>query len=151
MLDTTSITAADALTESLETMAFISALPPEDALAPAGLAFFTRIEFRGASDGALELLCSREFGHLLAANLLGCAPDDPDLAQRAGDALKELINITCGTFLRNTGATARALVEMSVPVQSAFDLADWDAFVAANATILDAEGHKLALRLVEIK
>jgi hypothetical protein len=138
-----------ALSDALETMAFITPLPPEDASPPAGPMMLSRIEYRGAANGALELACPQAFGAMLVANLLGCPADGPDANERAADALRELINVTCGTILRSSDAIALGVVEMGVPTQAAFDLADWDAFIAARAIVIDADGHKLALRQVE--
>ena len=138
-----------ALSEALETMAFITPLPPDDASPPSGPVVLSRIEYRGAANGALELACSQAFGAMLVANLLGCPADGPDVNQRAADALRELINVTCGTILRRSDAIATGVVEMGVPTQGAFDREDWNTFIAAGAIVMDADGHKLALRQVE--
>jgi hypothetical protein len=151
MLEISTNLLEQALAEALETMAFISPLPPEDDAPPAaGPAVLTRLEYRGAASGAIELACPAAFGKLVAANLLGCDPDDPDAEQRAADALRELLNITCGSLLRRSIAADAELVEMSVPTQTTFDLEGWQAFVAAGATVVDGDGHKLAIRLVEL-
>jgi len=149
MLELSQTTLEQALSDALETMAFITPLPPEDESAPAGPMLLTRIEYRGAANGALELACPQAFGAILVANLLGDASAGPDADRQAADALRELINVTCGTILRGSEATALGVVEMSVPTQAPFDAADWDTFVAARALVVDAHGHKLALRQVE--
>src|SRR5215212_8013942 len=102
-------------------MAFITPLPPEDNSAPAGPAVLTRLEFRGAQTGALEICSPDAFGAMLAANLLGLDPTDADAKQKAPDALRELANVACGTLLRNSGANAKGFLEMSVPNQKTFD------------------------------
>ena len=150
MLEVTHNDLEQALSDALETMAFITPLPPEDASSSPGPAMLTRIEYRGAANGAIELACPRAFGAMLVANLLGCPADSPDAHGRAADALRELINVTCGTILRSSEATALGVVEMGVPTQEAFDLTDWDAFIAAGALVVDADGHKLALRRVAL-
>ena len=40
---------------------------------------------------------------------------------------------------------------MGVPTQSTFDLAEWDAFVAADAVVSYADGQKIAARVTELK
>jgi hypothetical protein len=150
MLEVIHIALEQALSDALETMAFITPVPPEDASSPSGPAMLTRIEYRGAMNGALELACPQAFGAMLVANLLGCPADSPDVHERAADALRELINVTCGTILRSSDATALGVVEMSVPTQEAFDLTDWDAFIAVGALVVDADGYKLAVRRVEL-
>ncbi len=149
MLEISQPALEQALSDALETMAFITPLPPEDTSPPSGPVVLSRIEYRGAANGALELACPEAFGAMLVANLLGCPADGPDANARAADALRELINVTCGTILRSSDAIALGVVEMGVPTQAAFDLADWDAFIAARALLIDADGHKLALRQVE--
>jgi hypothetical protein len=142
--------------EALETMAFITPLPPDDpaaAVPPAGSTLvLTRIEYRGVQCGALELLCPRRLGAMLAANLMGCEPDDPEADGRAADALREVVNITCGTMLRNSGVTASGVVEMTVPAQRELPAAGWDAFAkSAGASVFDADGCFVALRRVELE
>jgi hypothetical protein len=133
-------------------MAFITPLPPEDATAPTGPAVLTRIEFRGAQGGgALELVSPDAFGATLAANLLGVEPTDPDARQKNEDALRELLNVTCGTLLRNCGATTEGFVEMTVPTQQVFDLKKWDQFIKDDAIVIDADGQKIAIRRVELE
>jgi hypothetical protein len=151
MLDTTNQTVELALSEALETMAFITPLPPEDASAPTGQAVRTRIEFRGARAGALELVSPDAFGAMLAANLLGVEPTDPDATAKTADALRELLNVVCGTLLRKSGATAAGLIEMTVPTQAPFDLAaGWDDLAnSPDAVVVDADGHKIAVRLCQ--
>lgn len=152
LLETSNQTVEQALSEALETMAFITPLPPEDNSAPAGPAVLTRIEFRGPRDGALELVTPDAFGAMLAANLLGVEPTDPDAKRKTEDAVRELLNVTCGSLLRNSGATAAGFVEMNVPTQRPFDLSGWDAFAASDAAVVvDADGQKIAVRLVELK
>jgi len=148
MLEISQPALEQALSDALETMAFITPLPPGDESPPRGPIVLSRIEYRGAANGALELACAQAFGAMLVANLLGCPADGPDASQRAADALRELINVTCGTILRSSDAIALGVIEMGVPTQAAFDLADWDAFIGARALLVDADGHKLALRLV---
>jgi len=149
MLEISQPALEQALSDALETMAFITPLPPGDESPPRGPIVLSRIEYRGAANGALELACAQAFGAMLVANLLGCPADGPDASQRAADALRELINVTCGTILRGSDAIAVGVVEMSVPTQGTFDLEDWNNFIAAGAIVMDADGHKLALRKVE--
>ena len=149
MLEISQTTLEQALSHALETMAFITPLPPEDQSAPAGPMVLTRIEYRGPASGALELVCPLALGAILVNNLLGCEPEGPDAERQAADALRELINVTCGTILRGSDAIALGVIEMGVPTQGAFDLANWDAFIGARTLLVDADGHKLALRRIE--
>jgi len=49
--------------------------------------------------GRLDISACDEFTRLLAANLLGVEPDDPDVSSRGEGALGELSNIVAGAFL----------------------------------------------------
>jgi hypothetical protein len=141
-------TVESALEDALMTMAFISPLPPEDSSPPVAPACLTRITFAGAAAGTLELVCPLALGAILAANCLGTEPDAAESVDGAPDALKELINVACGGMLRNSGATAAGLVEMTVPTLDPFDLCDWNQFIQSGAIVLDADGNKLALRMI---
>lgn len=147
--------AIEAISAALETMAFITPFPPENPLADPSSPVLTRIEFRSAQrSGAIELLCDRQLGNLLAANLLGIMPDDPEAIERAGDALCELANIACGSMLRQGGAAApgadaAGFVDMSLPRQDSIGPEGWNAFLNDGATLLDAEGLPLAIRYRE--
>src|SRR5258706_1056434 len=101
MLEISQPALEQALCDALETMAFITPLPPEDASPPSGPVVLSRIEYRGAANGALELACPEAFGAMLVANLLGCPADGPDANARAAHALPQLINVTCRTILRS--------------------------------------------------
>lgn len=57
------------------------------------------VRFSGPRDGRLLLTGSLGFGRVLAANLLGVEPDDPDVADRSLDALGEILNVLSGVLL----------------------------------------------------
>ena len=56
-----------------------------------------------------EVMCSE-----IAANVLGVEPDDEQVMDLAGDALKEILNITCGQLL-TTFAGEKPVIDLSVP------------------------------------
>ncbi len=136
------------LSDALNVMAFISPMPPEDMAPPTGPALRTRIDFEGVTTGSLELVCPLAFGAMLAANLLGTEPEASD-NNASGDALRELLNVTCGTMLRNSGATQRGAIEMGVPTQESFDISNWNTFIESDAVVVDADGCKLAIRMID--
>lgn len=143
----------EAVTQALETMAFVSAWPaepgtphdcPEDPL-------IASIEFDGVGAGALELAAPRAFARQLAANLLGIADPSAASESEASDALKELMNVACGTLLRARRAHEEVRFDMSIP--SVHDLGSevaWNSFLGQPGTsLLDADGTCIAVRLVE--
>jgi hypothetical protein len=146
----------EALAEALQTMAFICPEPADGtAPAPAESERLT-IQWSGAGGGAggeLQLATTRQFGELLAASILALEPGTVEAAQRAGDALKELCNITTGSFLARLSETPEDAPVMGLPASTALpDAEAWQQFVAQPHTaILMAEGQPLAVRLEEAR
>jgi hypothetical protein len=150
-LDTTTVLpVVDALGASLETMAFITAFPP-DGPGPFPCPPDARrvtITFTGAALSAtLELAAPAGFGATLAANLMACDPSDEQATSRADDALKELMNVTCGAMIASLGGTG---FELGIPKVEPLDAAAWDALTGPDgaAAVLDADGHVLAARAI---
>jgi hypothetical protein len=143
-----------AVSDALSIMAFVSADPPQDTMPPSGSTLLTRIDFWGDAVGSLELVCPLTFGKMLADNVLG--PIEPesgvpsqDQSLRSADALRELINVTCGRMLRHTRSKLSGDVKMGVPTQKTFDLTGWDAFVHSGALVVEADGSKLAIKITQ--
>lgn len=138
---------AQSLAESAETMAFVSLIPAEAPVVLSPDALLVRITFTGPINGHVELVAPEAFGALLAGNMLGCEPADPDAAGRAIDALKELMNITCGDLLSKVGHSGG--FEMGLPqVNNAADTDGWREYLTAHPdAAFDAEGHLVAIRL----
>jgi hypothetical protein len=138
--------AGQSLVDSAETMAFVSLVPAELPCGVPSEALLVSIAFTGPFAGRVELLAPEAFGALLAANMLGCEPSDPDAAGRAVDALKELMNVTCGDLLRKIGQAGG--FEMGLPrVEKLVDAAGWGPYLKSNAgSAFDAEGHLVAIR-----
>ncbi len=72
------------------------------------------ISFDGARTGELVLVVPDDMCPEIAANVLGVDPDDEQVYELAGDALKEMINIICGRLL--TDLVSNDLIfNLSVP------------------------------------
>ena len=86
----------------MEQMAFMFAEAAEEEEAPSmgdtGLVQAV-MGFEGPFHGTLELVVPRAICEELAANVLGLEPDDEMVTHAPFDALKELLNITCGNLL----------------------------------------------------
>jgi hypothetical protein len=139
--------AADALVESLQTMAFISAAPPEqvgDSPCPPPDGRRVIIEFTGPTSAVLELFAPAALGAVLAANLIACGPDDAAAIERADDALKELMNVACGALINGEEG-----FEMGIPFVATITPDEWRSVTSASgeAAVLDAEGCLLAIRV----
>ncbi len=152
----TTVSVLAQLVEALETMAFISPLPLEAGgevpPAPAGVRI-VEMEFACPAYGAVRLMAGEGFGAALAANLLGAEPSSPEAAAGGDDALRELMNITCGAVIRRFGLAADHRLHMSLPtVQSCAAPDQWARFVAMpGVSVLDADGHVIAFQAVGLE
>ena len=61
--------------------------------------------FTGAANGSLKLITTQAVCDEVAINLLGCFDASELSPESSRDAIKELINITCGQFLTATAGT----------------------------------------------
>jgi hypothetical protein len=147
MPDTAADSPLECLVEALQTFAFIAAEPPDGPVpAPAAADLYT-LRFTGRFSGEFQLAAPREFGCLMAANLLGLEPTDVQAAERAQDVLKELCNVTTGLWLQRR--VGDEVSEMGLP--AADPLADWDGFAARPGSFaVRAEGCPLVARLEEL-
>jgi hypothetical protein len=141
----------DALIQAMETMAFTTPTLADPALLPSSDSLQVKMPFTGPICGTVEMVASEKVGIGLAANILATTPEDPAAKRHAKDALKELLNVTCGLILpklvpKESDATS---FRMTLPELAVFDSqAQWPAFAAAPDTcILDVEGSLIALRV----
>lgn len=148
-------TAKDALVEtvmqSLETMAFVMAepiSPPVDSpINPIGVS----LKFTGPKHGRVEIIASREFTLVLAANVLGIDPSEEDAHEKADDCMKELVNVVGGALMPHIADSETEQYKLSLPTLHSVDTElDWPNIAACPSTqLLNAEGHILAVRLLE--
>jgi CheY-specific phosphatase CheX len=93
-------TLARVFTEVLEQLAFMFVETPDTTETPESENLVsTTMAFRGPCSGTVTLAVTREMAPALAANVLGLDPDDDLTTQASYDALKELLNVTCGNVL----------------------------------------------------
>lgn len=138
--------AVETLIESLDTMAFIAGEPvcgdipcPPDPL-------HVQMAYGGSQSGRVELIAPRSFARMLAANVLGTDPDDPQARERADDALRELVNVTVGAMMPKLASSLEDRFTLGLPQLSDFDPSQWlQALSDGRWTILDGDGHILAL------
>jgi chemotaxis protein CheY-P-specific phosphatase CheC len=137
------------LAEALETMGFIMPFPadgPPDA--PPEPRRVT-IEYSCGNGGRIELLAPLSLGRQLAANMLGSDPADERVGEAAEDALRELLNVTCGSLLRRLATPCGQSAAMGLPAVGQIASSDeWNSFVGSAGTeVLDADGAPIAVRL----
>ncbi len=119
-----------------EKLAFMFGEPAakEELPQPASGCVQTEMSFRGAMNGTLALAVPAEMCTEIAANVLGMEPDDDLVAVQATDALKEVLNVTCGRVLTAL-AGDRPVFDMSVPVTSRLDDVGWTALLNEPETV----------------
>ncbi|HOX05302.1 MAG TPA: chemotaxis protein CheX [Planctomycetota bacterium] len=102
--------------EVLEKQSFMFAEPAEKAAMPAAVREYVlaSMTFSGHWRGSLELAVPIPMCSELAANVLGLEDDDEMATARGPDALKELLNVTCGSIL-TTLAGDQPVFDLSVP------------------------------------
>lgn len=146
MIDTTNML-NEAVTQALETMAFMTILPPDEPQDIPETSFLAQMNFTGPKEGAIQILASQSFCRQLAENICG---DESVMESAVPDALKELLNVTSGLLLPMLDSALTDVFEVSVPEAIPFDsAAQWREFVEEDGvTLLNAEGLALATRLI---
>jgi two-component system chemotaxis response regulator CheY len=138
---------SEALTEALEVMAFLAAMPMEDDLAVPEETILAEIDFMGARNGSIQIIAGLDFSRILADNIGNL--DDPN-REEACDALKELSNVTCGLFLPMLTSTTNESFAITVPrIQTCDNSSQWYEFMAdQNSVVSNIEGYMVATRLI---
>ncbi len=119
----------------IEKMAFMfGESVPEDELPPAGSEFVrTEMTFSGATEGSIVMAVPAQMCAEVAANVLG-VDIDSDLAEsRSCDALKELLNVTCGNILTAL-AGEEPVFDLHPPTLSEINEEDWNNFLSDENT-----------------
>ena len=126
---------SDVLCDVLEKMAFMfgdeanaEVLPePEEGYVQA------HMTFTGPMAGSITMAVAGEMCPELAANILGAEADDDRALEKSRDALKELLNITCGQILTAI-AGDEPVFDLSVPEASEMSPEDWNALASRPDT-----------------
>lgn len=92
-----------------------------------------RMRFMGPFRGELSLTVPAEVCPEIAANVLGLEPDDERVAESSEDALKELLNVTCGQVLTAL-AGEDPVFDLTVPEVKAVDDGQWESLLASSDT-----------------
>jgi hypothetical protein len=134
------------LAQALERMAFLDVLPYQET--PRVPAQFTlaEIRFAGTVTGSIQVAAGIEFARELAANM-GLL-DQPSEYQCL-DAIKELVNVTCGLVLPMLATPDTDVFDLSIPQAVPCDEStDWNRWIRQdNVVVLDVGGYPVAARL----
>ncbi|HMO26539.1 MAG TPA: hypothetical protein PKB10_09730 [Tepidisphaeraceae bacterium] len=125
MSETKQHAAVETFVQTLDTMAFIPSEPIDVALAePPNDAVLVTLSFTGPTSGTLELVASRQFARLLAAN------------------------VVAGAMMPQIADSENDVFSLSLPTLQRFNTErNWREF-ADHAFVLNADGQTIALRLV---
>ncbi|MCK4627419.1 MAG: chemotaxis protein CheX [Sedimentisphaerales bacterium] len=139
----------ESLSEALETMAFMMAMPIEDDLPVPEQGTVVWMDFTGRVNGRVELLAGTEFIEMAAANIMGADPDDDLVKSKGVDAFKEILNTTCGVLLPKLADSPSDVFDVTVPESEDFsDSQRWTDYIGQNGVaVLDIDGFPLALRM----
>jgi hypothetical protein len=134
------------IAQAVERMAFLDVLPfQETPPVPAEFAL-AEIRFKGAVSGCIQVAAGLDF----ACELAGCMGlmEHPSEFQCL-DALKELVNVTCGLVLPLLATPDADVFEMSIPqAVPCGESADWNRWIQQDdVALLDIGGYPVAARL----
>lgn len=121
----------------LEQFAFMfSDAAARDDIVPAGDAFLqAKMTFTGAISGSLSLTVPATLGPQIAANVLGADREDQVAPSDGEDAIKELLNMTCGQLLTAI-AGEKPVFELTVPAISRLGSNDWQNLLNSDNSLL---------------
>ncbi len=119
-----------------EDLAFMFTESPDEELdEPAGNAFAkAHMSFHGPFSGTLSVAVPESMCAQIASNVLGLDPGDELFIQQPYDALKELLNVTCGNLL-TAMAGEEPVFDLQPPEVTVLDRAGWDAFKDSPGTV----------------
>lgn len=140
---------AGAFCEVLERLAFMfgELVDKCEMPAPEGTYAEVRVRVSGPLSGVVALVVAPEACAEMAANILGLEPGDALAEARAEDALKELVNVTCGTLLTTLAGTD-PVFDVSVPESATIDAEAWAARLASEDTLAFlADDHPVLLHV----
>lgn len=123
------------LNDVLEKLAFMfgSEAAPDEVLASDSGYMMASMGFSGPFNGTLALAVVQDMCPELAANILGVEPYDDRVMEKAQDALKELLNITCGHVLTAL-AGDDPVFDLTIPVVNEMDDRQWEAMAQGPTT-----------------
>ncbi|MEA3287217.1 MAG: chemotaxis protein CheX [Candidatus Marinimicrobia bacterium] len=93
-----------------------------------------KMDFSGARTGQVMLTVPNEMCPEIAANVLGIDPEDDQVQELAGDALKEMLNIICGQLLTELEGHDKVF-NLSVPEIQNIDSSEWSSLLNKEGSL----------------
>jgi len=149
MLETSENILPEAISEALETMAFMTVMPIEEEMPYPSENIEATMSFSGPVSGEVKILAGVEFAHMIAANVLGVDFDDPEAQSKSTDAFKEMLNTVCGVLLPKLARSSADVFDVTLPeAQEISGQEKWEEFLATSgATVLNIDENLVAVRL----
>ncbi len=136
---------AAVMTGVLESAAFVFADRAESPEWPHSEALCATLVMEHGERAVLHVCAARDFGPLLAANLLGMEPDSDEARASSGDAIGELANMVAGTLAAELFGRD-VISKIGVPRVLQEARADHQQHVSAAAwhvSLITEEGYRL--------
>ncbi len=137
----------EALTEALETMAFLTIIPMDDDMVVPEKMILGEIQFVGPKNGTIQVLVGVELSATLAENIGNLTEVDYEMSC---DAIKELCNVTCGLLLPRLSTSPTDIFDLTVPtVESCEGSSQWSEFTSDEySEVLNVEGSAVATKVL---
>ncbi len=141
---------AESFSQTIETMAFMMALPPEEELSEPEESVKVKMSFTGPISGQIELAAGMEVIINAAANIMGLEPDDPLARDKATDAFKEILNTTCGILLPRIATSPSDIFDVKIPEEEIFyNRAMWSEYATqSDVILLEIDYNLVAVKMV---
>jgi len=144
--DTVSIV-SEAITQALNKMACLEVIPFDGEPEIPEVSITVEIHFSGPVNGTVRTIAGMDFSRVLAENVSGL---DTLTEQECIDAMKELVNVTCGLILPMIANSRGDVIDVTVPhLTGSRQQEYWQEFVGHDdVTVLDVEDFPVATRLI---
>lgn len=138
---------SEALSQALETMAFMDVEPCEDRPMHPGVIITAEINFSGPACGTLRASAGIDFAQMLAENVSGL---DEITEEQCIDAMQELVNVTCGLILPMLASDQSDVFDLTVPhLTRSEERLHWEDFLDLDdVSVVNVEGFPVATRLI---
>jgi CheY-specific phosphatase CheX len=122
-----------AVAESM-TFMFADPIAPTDIPSDAAEYVQASMGFVGPVRGSLVLAVPSDKCSLIASNILGLDANDKAVTERAHDAIKELLNVTCGQVL-TAMAGETPVFDLTVPSIRILSTEEWQSFLVSQGSV----------------
>ena len=120
----------------LEQLAFMFPEPAAKSELPTHTGEYVSVSmgFKGVFNGTLRLAAPSAICAEIAVNMLGMDLDDEEVAAKGLDALKEVLNVTCGNILTEI-AGDEAVFALDIPEATIMDASGWSDLLRHDETL----------------